>query len=404
MELGTSRLSIAAGSGFVARHGTVVLLVDPTGDRHDEVVDELFSLVSGLQAQGSDVVRRIGALVTSHAAADVPPFGALVQDGDDLVAVLSGEVSLTVTSAGTDLVVEGKDASTFVERRLRGGADKLWLAAAGAVDPDARSSLSGGVVRGSGVLLTPGAQPGESVESAAEPVEPREPALQPLAEHGERTPASEASGTAPAFESIDLFDEPEPPTELVPTLNPDATARRPVPTVDDAAIEAAQAQGVEEATPTLVEGIYCSRGHFNSPEQVFCNHCGISMVQQTHNRVRGPRPPLGVLVSDDGAVFSLAQDFVVGREPETDPEVVNGTAQPLTLADPELGLSRVHARILLDGWEVRVEDAGSANGTFVAVDGGEWTRLEPGRPTTVKPGSAIALGARILSFETHQRS
>ena len=153
-----------------------------------------------------------------------------------------------------------------------------------------------------------------------------------------------------------------------------------------------------------VDGIYCSRGHFNSPESIFCTQCGISMVQQTHNRVRGPRPPLGVLVTDQGAVFSLVRDYIVGREPETAPEVLAGAAMAIALDDPKLAMSRIHTRILLDGWEVRVEDATSANGTFVAYGEGAWTRLEPGLPTTVTPGTRIALGGRTLFFESHQRS
>jgi pSer/pThr/pTyr-binding forkhead associated (FHA) protein len=67
-------------------------------------------------------------------------------------------------------------------------------------------------------------------------------------------------------------------------------------------------------------------------------------------------------------------------------------------------MSRVHARILLDGWEVRVSDANSANGTFISVDGSEWSRLEPERPVTISPGVRISMGARTLAFETHQHS
>ena len=101
-------------------------------------------------------------------------------------------------------------------------------------------------------------------------------------------------------------------------------------------------------------------------------------------------------------MFSLVRDYVVGREPETAPEVLAGAATAIALEDPKLAMSRIHTRILLDGWEVRVEDASSANGTFVAHGEGEWTRLEPGLPTTVTPGTRIAVGGRTLFFESHQ--
>jgi hypothetical protein len=194
------------------------------------------------------------------------------------------------------------------------------------------------------------------------------------------------TGDGASYESISLVEEP-------PTQVARETASTQV---------AADEESHEQAH--LVDGIYCSRGHFNSPQSIFCIHCGISMVQQTHNRVRGPRPPLGVIVTDEGAVFSLVCDYVVGREPETAPEVVAGTAMAITLDDPKLALSRIHTRILLDGWEVRVEDARSANGTFVAHGEGEWTRLEPSLPTTVTPGTRIIVGGRTLFFESHQRA
>ena len=45
------------------------------------------------------------------------------------------------------------------------------------------------------------------------------------------------------------------------------------------------------------------------------------------------------------------------------------------LPDVKKAISRVHARIRLDGWNVTVADAGSANGTFVAQPGDQsWTR------------------------------
>ena len=52
-----------------------------------------------------------------------------------------------------------------------------------------------------------------------------------------------------------------------------------------------------------VRGVYCKNEHFNDPRMLFCAVCGINMVQQTPVLVEGPRPPLGVVVVDDGAVF-----------------------------------------------------------------------------------------------------
>jgi pSer/pThr/pTyr-binding forkhead associated (FHA) protein len=96
---------------------------------------------------------------------------------------------------------------------------------------------------------------------------------------------------------------------------------------------------------------------------------------------------------------------VVGREPEASAEVTSGSARALFLDDAELTISRVHAKVILDGWEVRVQDAGSSNGTFVQVPGDrEWVRLEAGVPMTIEPGTRVSFGGRALTFESHQRA
>jgi pSer/pThr/pTyr-binding forkhead associated (FHA) protein len=153
-----------------------------------------------------------------------------------------------------------------------------------------------------------------------------------------------------------------------------------------------------------VQGIVCSRGHFNDPTSIYCATCGISMVHQTHNLVPGPRPPLGVVVLDDGSVFPLSEDYVIGREPDNADDVRAGRALPLALDDPDALVSRVHARILLEGWDVRILDAGSSNGTFVAKPGdADWTRLVAQEPVTILPGTRVTMGSRSLVFDSYRK-
>jgi ribosomal protein L40E len=51
--------------------------------------------------------------------------------------------------------------------------------------------------------------------------------------------------------------------------------------------------------PVLVDGAMCGRMHFNPPDAMVCRQCGASMTG-TRNIRRQPRPPLGVLLVDDG--------------------------------------------------------------------------------------------------------
>jgi hypothetical protein len=164
------------------------------------------------------------------------------------------------------------------------------------------------------------------------------------------------------------------------------------------------ADGAEEvdARP-IVLGIYCKNDHFNDPRVPYCAVCGISMAQLTHVSRTGPRPPLGLLVLDDGATFRLDTAYVVGREPERDDAVLQGRARALRIDDPKGVVSRIHARVELDGWDVTVVDLASANGTHIAPPNSEsWTRLDPHRPVVLTPGTRVVFGRRGFRYESHR--
>jgi FHA domain len=150
-----------------------------------------------------------------------------------------------------------------------------------------------------------------------------------------------------------------------------------------------------------VIGVRCKHNHFNDTTVAYCMVCGISMAQSEKVPVLGTRPALGVLVLDDGTTYSLERSYVFGRAPETDELVDIGKASPVRLADPMM--SRVHARVVLDGWEVSVIDADSTNGTFVCPPGQlSWTRLSPGAGATLRPGAMAAFGRRRLRYHSYR--
>lgn len=158
----------------------------------------------------------------------------------------------------------------------------------------------------------------------------------------------------------------------------------------------------DEPTPLLVEGVHCANGHFNDPAVPFCQLCGISMAQRTPVTVLGPRPPLGVLLLDDGATFRLDADYVVGREPHRNPAVAQG-ARPLRVSEPASGVSRQHLRVTLTGWTVHIVDLESVNGTLLELPGDpQPRRLDPGMPAEIPPGTRVAFGLRWLRYESHR--
>ncbi len=98
--------------------------------------------------------------------------------------------------------------------------------------------------------------------------------------------------------------------------------------------------------------------------------------------VDGRRPPLGLLVLDIGSTFVLDDNYLLGRNPEVDEAVIRSRLRPIRLDDDSGTLSRVHAEIRLEGWDVLLIDRGSANGTYIAGQrasraGTGWRRNSP---------------------------
>ena len=108
---------------------------------------------------------------------------------------------------------------------------------------------------------------------------------------------------------------------------------------------------------------------------------------------------------DDGSIFTLDTAYVVGRDPSRDPDVVSGAARPLRIDDPEGLLSRVHARIHLEGWAVQVIDLGSANGTGIwSPNDTTWQRAPVNAAQTVRPGTQVGVGRRQMRYESHRNT
>jgi hypothetical protein len=408
MDWRTWRVCIAPGDAVIAREGARIVVAAPSLPGHERFVDELLALcfAPGTTEDSDDALRRkVAVMVAQAVPGALPSLGLLSPTDQGLAALLVGDAELVLTNAdGTTDKYYGREAALFIDRLVPADVTSVLLTLAGGAAPDLRSNLSEGVVRGSGVLLARGPAAQDATEpptprSSADAAPPSAPAEQP-----EPTTAAEPAATAAldshSTVSVDELLEEVPTPTFVSISLTDAEE-------DVEPAEMTVVDGLRSDTDHVphVQGIVCSRGHFNDPTSLFCALCGISMVQQTHHLVTGVRPPLGVVVLDDGTVYALTTDYVVGREPEHDPTALSGKAVPLTLDDPDLAMSRVHARIMLDGWEVRIEDAHSANGTFVApTPDAAWTRLEPGLPTTIVPGTRVTMGGRTLVFESHQKS
>jgi len=392
------RVGVLAGDGIVARAGDAVLFVDASDPAHAVVGSALIEgLPPGVAA--GDAIGAIERIVAGRTS--IPPF-ALAAPAEGALVVL--------VSDGAGAAWHDQDGhheftgSGIGARRQLHVTGPVAVGPAGVEPGDAPSylDLRGGAVPGGGaVVVVPRVEPPDVravVDEETAEVAAVQPAPPPL--------ASEVAPPA-SLRLIDLSQGGSEGRTALPVASPPSEAGESSaeshPDPGAAAATATSVVGTSEAgDAVIVDGIRCVRGHFNHPDARFCAVCGISFQQQTINRVQGPRPPLGVVVVDDGSAFSLDSDYVIGREPELDAEVAAERARPLVIADEQRSISRVHADLRLEGWDVMLSDRGSANGTFVYPPSATaWSQLPAGQPVTLAPGTRVAVGQRTFVYESH---
>lgn len=409
---------------------------EPAGDVR---VGELLDLCRRVSAAGSRAPgRRLHDELRGWLAGAerLPSFAVAAATDDGLVVVLVGEGRAEVPDLGLRLRAADGDCplpggGVFLDRLVDWPPAALRLSAGErmSIAPHPLADLAAGTVPGSAALLSPAPAPSPALQAetpGTTMIRLQVPALPPPAQRGTgRETPSPAAPSARASHAhsddgqeargdagVDVARAPDepvlPPVELPPPalsaslrdVPDDLPVREPLAVVSTAQPPAALVEEPEDTRPK-VQGFLCSRGHLNDPRGLFCNLCGIRMAERTGVFVEGVRPPLGLLVFDNGATVSLDTDYLLGREPETDDRVLTGHVRPLLVIDQTGGVSRHHAEIRLAGWDVLLLDIGSANGTLVALPGAQaWSSLVPNQPVRLFPGMAVRMGGRQFSFES----
>ena len=428
------RVALVPGTGMVARAGGHVLLA-PDGFVDPTTAAVLEAVRGHVGSDARTLVREVVRLLSQSTEPSLPALGLVSPVGDEGWAVLlCGPVRAHARAGnGATLELSGLRSATWLDQVVPGPVAELALRIEGAeeVPPAAGSDLVAGVVPGGGVVLVSQGEP--SVPAQAGPEAAVRPATQPSPE-----PAGQAAPQATAPEPVDVAPEPAPQQQAPAAAQPaedtpvppsmaaeggGAPHEEPSPGVSGGTADlvggesrpggAAASEGAAATQPSaeatagpaprpdapVVDGVVCVHGHFVHPLALTCPYDGESLVAASRLPARQPRPPLGELMTDDGRSVLLDHDYVVGREAATSPLVAEGRAEALVIDDAERSVSRIHARVVLDGWDVTVVDAGSANGTYVrAPTDTSWTRLQAEVPFALVPGSQIAFGKRIATF------
>ncbi len=411
-------VEVLPGSGLVARTpGAVLVLAQPNADAEWRAAESLISLVAeAARAAPRDPGQSLSEAVTTwHAAQPDVGLALLAATHDGLALCLSGTAEAWLPQAGHRLTAQEEGGWLNRQVPWPDSAIVLSIMKPETIDrPRERPvlDLHSGVVPGAGVRLasasTGTATPRDQVQRLdrlppppAPPTSAEKASVEPVLSLPPEAKASVLFGA-------DAAVPPRPPLPVVdgpPPTRPPAAGQAAPP-------DNARAQSEDRGTSApaaedgvLVDGFLCSRGHLNDPRGHFCAQCGIRMAELTGILTQGRRPPIGLLLFDTGATFVLDHDYLIGREPESDAAVRSGELRPLTLIDQESGISRQHAEIRLQGWDVVLIDRGSANGTLVALrDAPQWRAVVPGQPIRLLPGMRISMGRRTLSFETPHRT
>lgn len=297
----------------------------------------------------------------------LPSFALVHRAPSGTIAVIArGSASVAIVTPDGRHAVTASDLQTWREVSAPAGANRFVLEAGGAAAADDQApNPANGIVLASRVEVE--TSPAQGVPGAPPPA-----AVPPAAPVAAPPVAPVPVGHAPSG--------------VIGALPVGGTSATYAGTIGQEQFEQ-PATGIPEI---LVESLECEHGHLNPLTTTVCRVCGSQLPSQVPVRV--PRPSLGMLRFSTGEVVSLDRPIAVGRNPDARPGY-----SIVRLGGNNPDVSRNHAEVTLDGWQVLITDI-STNGTVVTPPWEEPQRLQPHRPFPIEPGTVVSL-SDDMSFQ-----
>ena len=147
--------------------------------------------------------------------------------------------------------------------------------------------------------------------------------------------------------------------------------------------------GEPSGTGPSVMAVFCEAGHPNPVHASSCRECDGTITSRTG---QVERPVLGVLRVSSGATAILDTDVIIGRLPQGTSSTTAQRPRLLAVPSPGKAISKTHCAVRVEGWDMRVEDLGSTNGTFLLRAGEEPRRVPEHQQLLLRAGDIIDIG------------
>ncbi|WP_152365541.1 FHA domain-containing protein [Microlunatus speluncae] len=405
------RAAYTPGDWVILSGPTSLVVLEPSSIRHGSLINTLWAEVMSSSSL-ADVAERLAG----YRIDDMASFAAFFWSPDGMRSLVRGGISVMNLGNGK-IVADGSGVQTWREVGLE-DVEQVRIELAHDGDQTLLElPLVVGVVTASSITLDAGAD-AQVISPQAAPTQGaedlgRQPDLESenadtevmAAESAQQNYGYVDNGQEYGFDDqyADAQDWQQDEPDLEPTRRVNDQYREEEPY-----LSAAEAAGVYAEEPrgrrvasapdadlmageSLIMAVLCVQQHSNPPESISCRVCGDRVPHQNPRLVT--RPALATLRGDNGAEADLDVPVVIGRAPSADRSTVENP-RFLTVLSPGHDISRTHAQVEPDGWEIVVTDLHSTNGTAVVLGGPEIVRrrLAPGESMVVPLGSVLELG------------